>query len=142
MRVPEPSFLEASAVQIGMRHIGSAWVLRHYRASSDPELITELPLALLWEGAMRYFQNNPDLTEDKVLYPQFCDMIECMRQLLNGNVGRFDQGVMDELLYMMTAEGLEKSKGEDDPGDPEKGSDGYGDMEEPHGARDPIDPRD
>lgn len=135
MRVPEPSFLEASAVQIGMRHIGSigsAWVLRHYRASSDPEPITELPLALLWEGAMRYFQNNPDLTEDQVLYPQFCDMIEAMRQLLNGNVGRFDQGVMDELLYMMTPEGLKK--GEDD--------DESDDTEEPHGARDPIDPRD
>ncbi len=127
MRVPEPSFLEASAVQIGMRHIGSAWVLNHYRASSDPEPVTELPLALMIEGALRYFQNNPDLTKDQVLYPQFSEMVECLRQLLNGSVGRFDQGVLDELLYNMTEEATKDHGYEDD---------------EPHGARDPIDPRD
>jgi hypothetical protein len=135
VRVPEPSFLEASAVQIGMRHIGSAWVLNHYRASSDPEPVTELPLALMIEGALRYFQNNPDLTRDYVLYPKFCEMLEGMRGLLCGSVGRFDQGVLDELLYNMTEESTREHP--QIHADDEEQSD-----DEPHGARDPIDPRD
>jgi hypothetical protein len=93
---------------MGLRHVGSAWVLRHYRAASEPEPINELPLALLIEGAMRYFQNNPDLVKDYVLYPKFCDMIEGMRGLLCGDVGRFDQGTLDCILYEMSKEATDE----------------------------------
>ena len=117
MNIPIPTLVELNAERVGVRHIGSAWVLRHYRACCEPTEKVELPLLLMIEGLMRYFNANPELTKDYVLYPAFCEALGGVRSLLNGDTGRLDCGVLDEMLYRMSEEHTSELTQSEDPED-------------------------
>lgn len=91
----------------------NAWGARHCAAWLEPQPVEE-PIVRMIEAAALYADRHQarfesKVGEDGVLGPSWAEIVNSIRNLLNGECGRLDCGTLDGLLLdMLHSEGFEE----------------------------------